>query len=272
MAGDKWQVNGPTPYPEINALLQQLLAGAREVLGERFVGLYLYGSLASGDFDPETSDIDFLVVTADEIPVEVIAALEAMHARLWASGAHWAKKLEGRYLPLASLRCYNPADPTRPCLNEGRFYFAPQEPDWIIQRHVLREHAVIVAGPPLTPLIDPVSLDELRGAVLGYLREWWAPMLNDLARLRDGEYQAYAVFSMCRALYTLQHGTIASKPFAARWAQATLGEPPTTLIAHALAWRPGAEMNCFNETVELIRYTVEVGDQITQNTKASRRP
>ncbi|MGQ0600411.1 MAG: aminoglycoside adenylyltransferase domain-containing protein [Anaerolineales bacterium] len=240
------------------------------MLGESFVGLYLYGSLASGDFDPETSDIDFLVVTAGEIPNELIPALEAMHARLAASGAHWAKKLEGRYLPQASLRRYTPTDPARPCVNEGRFYLTAQEPDWIIQRHVLREHAVVIAGPPLTPLIDPVSPEALRGAVLGYLRGWWAPMLNNPARLRHSEYQAYAVLSMFRALYTLHHSAIASKPAAARWAQATLGEPPATLIAHALAWRPGVEMNCFNETVELIRYTVEVGDQITQNTKTSR--
>lgn len=44
-----------TPYPDINAVLHTLLTSTGEVLGERFVGLYLYGSLASGGFDPETS-------------------------------------------------------------------------------------------------------------------------------------------------------------------------------------------------------------------------
>lgn len=180
-----------------------------------------------------------------------------MHARLAASGSHWAKKLEGRYLPQASLRRYIRTDPARPCVNEGRFYLAAQEPDWIIQRHVLREHGVVVAGPPLAPLIDPVLPEALRGAVLGYLHEWWAPMLNNPARLRDSEYQAYAVLSMCRALHTLQYGTIVSKPVAARWAQAPLGEPQSMLIAHALAWRHGAEMRDFDETVELICYTIE---------------
>jgi hypothetical protein len=38
------------------------------------------------------------------------------------------------------------------------------------------------------------------------------------------EYQAYAILTMCRALYTLQHGTVVSKSVAARWAQEVLGE------------------------------------------------
>jgi predicted nucleotidyltransferase len=36
------------------------------VLRDRFIGLYLGGSLALGDFDPQRSDIDFVAVTVDE--------------------------------------------------------------------------------------------------------------------------------------------------------------------------------------------------------------
>jgi len=52
-----------TVYPEVNAVLQELLSGARALLGPRFVGMYLDGSLAIGDFDPGKSDLDFVVVT-----------------------------------------------------------------------------------------------------------------------------------------------------------------------------------------------------------------
>ena len=63
-------------------MLGALLDGAREVLRERFVGLYLYGSLATGDFSVGTSDIDFAVVTEGELSDAQVAALGAMHARL----------------------------------------------------------------------------------------------------------------------------------------------------------------------------------------------
>jgi predicted nucleotidyltransferase len=54
----------PTPYPDVNEVLLTLLDNVRAILGDYFTGMYLYGSLASGDFDPRRSDIDFLVVTS----------------------------------------------------------------------------------------------------------------------------------------------------------------------------------------------------------------
>jgi hypothetical protein len=37
-----------TPYPAVNAVLAELLAGVREVLGARLYGLYLYGLRVQG--------------------------------------------------------------------------------------------------------------------------------------------------------------------------------------------------------------------------------
>ena len=45
-----------TPYEDVNLILNLLLANVQEVLTNQFIGLYLYGSLATGDFDPKTSD------------------------------------------------------------------------------------------------------------------------------------------------------------------------------------------------------------------------
>ena len=238
-------------------MLHALLAGAQRILGDRFAGLYLYGSLAAGDFDPECSDIDFVVVTDGELPEELLPALEAMHAGLASADRKWAKKLEGSYVPQRALRRYDPEDAPRPQLNEGRFYVARHCSDWIIQRHVLREHVVTMAGPPASTLIDPVLPDELRGAVRGILREWWEPMLLDPAWLRSGdEYQAYAVLTMCRALYTLQHGAVASKPVSAKWARRELGGRWAGLIEWASAWRHDAPAGDLCATLEFVRFTL----------------
>ena len=250
-----------TPYAGVNAILSVLLAEVQKVLAGQFVGLYLYGSLAGGDFNPETSDIDFLVVTAGEIPAETVSALEAMHRRLLSGGLKWAVKLEGAYIPQEAIRRYGINNLPRPCINEGNFYLAPQGSDWIIQRHTIREQGLVLAGPDPRTLIDPVDPQDIRRAVLAYLDEWWSPMLDHPARLRGSEYQAYAIVSMCRALYTLQRGAIASKPVSARWAQKRLGKDWIELIEQALAWRPGVKMNRFDETAAFIRYTVAYGRQ-----------
>ena len=42
-----------------------MLSNVSEILGDQFLGMYLYGSLANGDFD-EYSDIDVLITLRDE--------------------------------------------------------------------------------------------------------------------------------------------------------------------------------------------------------------
>lgn len=248
----------PIPYRELNALLHQLLEGVRAVLGHQFVGLYIHGSLASGDFDPQRSDIDFLVVTATELPDEMLTALEAMHARLTASGLRWVTRLEGSYIPQQALRRYDPAHARHPALRvDGSFDVDHHGSDWVIQSHVLREQGIAVAGPAPQTLIDPVQPDDLRRAALGILQEWWLPQLDDPSRLQSSEYQAYAILTMCRVLYTLLHGRVVPKPVAARWAQGELGQRWAALIERALAWRQDAPLDALDETLEFIRHTLE---------------
>ena len=79
-------------------------------------------------------------------------------------------------------------------------------------------------------------------------------MCDDPTRLHAGGYQAYAVLTMCRALYTMRHGTIVSKPVAARWAVRTLDKRWIGLIERALFWRDAGREAEVDETVEFIRY------------------
>lgn len=136
----------------------------------------------------ETHPIDFVVVTTDELPDEMIQDLEALHGRMTASGLKWATKLEGSYIPQNTFHRHGSADASCPCVNEGHFYMARLGSDWIIQRHILREQGVVVTGPAPQTLLDPVQPDDLRRAVLGFLHEWWSLMLHDPdPRLRGGE-------------------------------------------------------------------------------------
>jgi hypothetical protein len=116
---------------------------------------------------------------------------------------------------------------------------------------------VVVAGPPLHTLIDPVRVEDIQWSVRAILREWWRPMLDTPDRLRGDDYQAYAVLTMCRALYALEHGSIVSKPAAARWAMMALDERWTPLIKQALAWRPNQSMDEYENVPDFIRYTLE---------------
>jgi hypothetical protein len=248
----------PTAYPDVNALLHELLSSVQAILGDYFLGMYLYGSLALGDFDPYRSDIDFLVVTTDDLPDDLFSALQVMHARIAARASRWAIELEGSYIPRRALRRYDPADARHPHIDRGggNLEIEQHDSDWIIQRHTLREHGVVMSGPPPHMLIDPVHPNDLRRAVMSTLHEWWAPMCDKPVQLQYIGYQTYAVLTMCRVLYTLQHGTIVSKPFAARWAQKVVGEPYASLIERAVTWRDPAQTSEVSQTLDFIRYTL----------------
>jgi predicted nucleotidyltransferase len=246
-----------TPYPDVNEILDTLLQAAKENLGGQFVGMYLYGSLSSGDFNPKSSDLDFVFITEDILPDETISMLETMHKGLWAGGSKWAKKLEGAYVPKELIRRHDPNGGLCPSVNEGSFYVARLSSDWIIQRHVIHECGVVIEGVDPKLLIDPVSPNEIRQSVLGILDEWWFPMLDHPEWLDRGcEYHAYAVITMCRSLHALRHRTIVSKPAAAYWAQAEFPEW-SPLIQKALISQSEGNEPFLKEALDFVRFTKE---------------
>lgn len=237
-----------------------MLSGVQAIMGSQFAGMYIHGSIATGDFDPQRSDIDYLVVTRDPLPAGMVSALAAMHARIAASGLRWVSNYEGSYIPVAAIRRHDPAaDSVYPAIRaDGSFGLDRHGSEWVIQRHVIREHGIVLAGPPPATLIDPIPPNDLRRAVRRLLQEWWLPQVQDPFRLQSSEYQAYATLTMCRALYTLETGRIASKPQAGRWALQTLGDHEWVgLIETALAWRHGAEVDRLSEVLAFIRFTLE---------------
>ncbi len=248
----------PTPYPDVNALLELVLREVQTVLAGEFAGMYLHGSLATGDFDPLSSDIDVVVVTAGELEAELLPALAAMHARIAGSGLAWASHLECSYWPRAALRRYEPNRARHPEMGVDKpFAVRQQQPDWVIELHILRERGVVLAGPPPRALIDPISPGELKAAVCAILRGWWLDMLDEPDWFHAHIYQAFAVLTMCRALYTLRYGAVVSKPAAATWARRALAARWAPLIDRALAWRHDGGAGDPSEPLAFIRYAIE---------------
>jgi len=246
---------------EVKELLNRLQMRVAAILGAQFIGLYLYGSLAAGDFNAASSDVDFVVVTRGSLAADTVATLETMHRELWASDAKWAAKLEGSYIPLADLRQYDPAGGPFPQVNEQRFFVSGHGRDWVIQRYMLREHGAVVAGPPIRPFIDPVTPEQMVRAVQAVLNDWWAGMLDNPSRLAGREYQAYAVLTMCRARYMLREGAIVSKPDAVRWALANLDGRWRLLIERAARWPAPPQSDDLAETLDFIRETLAASQE-----------
>lgn len=251
----------PTPYADVNIVLRDFLSGVQAILGSRFRGMYLSGSLALGDFAAHRSDIDFIVVTDGELSDDRFVALQGLHAGFDASGSPWATEVEVAYIPQDALRRYDPARARHPHIERGETLVMDHfHSDWILQRYILREHGVVVAGPDPRTLIDPVDAHDLRRAVAALGTSWLEPARHDPLALRHRGYQAYMVLTLCRMLYTLNFGAVVPKPVAARWAQKALGERWAALIEQALTWRkdrqeaPGGDE--VDNALALLEYTL----------------
>jgi len=244
----------PTLYHDVNLTLQALLGNVQAVLGDYFVGMYLYGSLASGDFDPGRSDIDFLVVTSLDLPDRLISDLRVMHTHMYESGLEWATRMSGAYIPLHAMRKYSPTGPACPLVNKSEFLVARPESDWVMIRHILYISGVVIAGPPPQTIIDPVQPKELREAVLTLLRNNWTPWIHNADFFNGVGYQPYVVLTMCRALFTLEHGTVASKRRSAEWVLTNSDKRWSKLIKQAMAWHYGDQPGDIAKTQEFMRY------------------
>lgn len=234
----------PTPFPELNVVLAELVAGARSVFADAFCGGYLVGSFALGDAD-EHSDVDFLVVVEREPSAEEEAALQQLHARLWDRPTHWAQHLEGSYVPREALRRPETGEAFLFLDNGARELVRDPHCNSAYTRWSLRERGVVLTGPPPTELVAPVSDAELRAEAAGRIREYaeWAREL-DAAR-RNGDAlafnrwaQPYLVLTLCRLLRTVAEARIGSKREAAEWARASLEPRWRPLVERALADRP----------------------------------
>jgi predicted nucleotidyltransferase len=248
-----------TPHADIDRLLSDLLDRLRHIMGRRLVGLYLYGSLVTGDFDPDISDIDLLAVTDSDIDKRDFDQLEHMHDDLAAKYQQWQGRIEVAYLASAALRTFKSQVSPIAIISPGEpLHIKAAGKDWLMNWWVVREKGVTLFGPAPTTLIEPISKREFLQAVQEHARSWreW------IGDMRDQPGQAYAILTLCRALYTSSYGEQVSKQLAAQSAQQRFPEW-ADLIQNALAWRAGWRDEIvdaaatFPETVRFVDFAID---------------
>ncbi|GAC1429752.1 MAG: hypothetical protein NVSMB65_03230 [Chloroflexota bacterium] len=256
----------PTPYPDVNAVLEEFLGHIRGILGEHLRGMYLDGSLALGDFNPATSDIDYIVTTDGDLSDDQFVALRAMHARFNAGGSPWATEVEAVYLPETAFRRADPENVPRLRIQRGPaevLVKGHSDRTWCTHWSIVRAHRGVLAGPDPRTIMDPIDPQELRRAMVELVGAWQAELRQDQSMVQSRGPLTYSVLTFCRMLYTLHHGAVVSKPAAARWARQVQEGRWSALIEQALAWRkePAPQQPVHDEerqaTLALLDYVVE---------------
>lgn len=247
--------DGAEPFigePEVAALLPLLHAGIVAALEPepRLLGLYLYGSLATGDFTPGVSDIDLLAVTDGPITPAVIDRLGPMHAAIVARLPDWDDRIEVVYAPRQELASFRTQVLDIGVISPGEpLHIVPAGVDWLMNWHQARHAGAVIWGPPAAALVPETTVAEYVAAVRDHAAAFaaWMPAVI------SARQQAYAVLTLTRALYTVRHGHGASKAAAAAWlAQEAPWHAPQ--LDQALRWReqppadPAAAAHALPET------------------------
>jgi predicted nucleotidyltransferase len=153
---------------ELPADIARLLKQLRDGLAARgdLVGVYLYGSLATGDFSPARSDIDVVVMLEREPDETAIGQLRELHAALASSDD-----------PAGRLHClYVPAEDAADAARLRPYWYGDRMTHW--QLKMLTQAELASAGVPLhgpwpPPGLGPVGLSDLQAAVRGEIGGYW---------------------------------------------------------------------------------------------------
>ena len=227
--------------PEVSDLLDGLLAGVRDALGDNLLGMYPRGSLAFGDFDPGYSDVDVLVVTLRPVSEDEFEALEAMHKRIRALPNRYAVGLEVAYIDRESVRRFVAGQRHPTITSHDPFRWERHDRNWVLDRWQTRECGIAWYGPDPRTLIDEISDDELREAARLRVLEWaeWASAVTekDRAWVNERAHQAYVIETICRALHALSHLGLPTKRQAVAWGLEVMPEPWRGLIERSREWR-----------------------------------
>jgi hypothetical protein len=225
------------------------------MLGSRLVGVYAGGSVALGAYQHGRSDVDVAAVAEGQVSRP---ERESLGAALRHEGLPCpARGLEFVLYPLETARGGG-ADPGFLLnLNSGpRMAFrldlepGPEDSHWFaIDRSILAQHGVTLAGPPAGEVFGPVA----QGVLLPLLARSIEWHLQGIGRGDD------AVLNAARALRYLTEQRWSSKAEAGVWALTRVADP--SLVRRALRARQGGRDVPWDEAAAFV---AEVRRQVEQ--------
>ena len=188
--------------PEVASHLGRLADGLLTVLDLR--GLYLYGSLTTGDFSPATSDIDVLAVVASEPPRAVLGRLTALHLDLARGGGPYAR-LNCLYVPAGTLADRERLQP---------YWYGDRFTRWqlkVMTVAELRHAGSAVHGPWPPPGLPDVSTAELREHARDQLAGYWRRLTTRPGLWLHDRWVDFALVTLARSAAVLRDGALITK-------------------------------------------------------------
>lgn len=264
------------PYPKLREVLNIFVAEVKAELAENLVGIYLVGSLATGDFDLD-SDVDFLVVINTELTTTNESRLQNIQNRIYEMNCYPAQHLEGSYISLIDLNDWSTVGKKKLYYFDNgstTFEYSVHDNNWHV-RWVLRERGITLIGPGPEKFVPPIPTNELFGEMKTKMRQIMLAFQESISQplnfLNSQFGQPFVVLTYCRMLHTLYTGEVQSKKAVAKWALQSVDPEWSAFIDRAWHDREGvrfgvkigqrADEELLYDTLEFIKYAVsQIGE------------
>ncbi len=214
---------------EIQNLLNLYVESLVSEFGDAIFGVYIYGSLASGCFDMETSDIDFMTIIKKDLDEEEIKRIQSIHNKLIES-SKYGKILEGEYVSLNDITNGMPKK-QYPYFAFGKFqgFVKLKNFAWF----QLSEKGINYYGTEFNSIAGNIDWKDVKKELLERLNQYWPSVVNWRLIVSD-KWIPLVVLSVCRVYYSLENKSTISKVGGGEYALTKLPTEWHPLIHEAL--------------------------------------
>jgi len=270
-----------TPYLGLDEVLIGWAHTTLDTLSNNFVGLYLLGSLAIGDFDL-TSDVDFMIVTNEELSDHELQLVQASHTELISHDTRWVKHLEYSLFSLRKLSelssPYRPDGLRNATADRQLWYFdngastmeRSDHDNTRVTRWTLRNKSRAVLGAEPATFAPDIPADDLRREIQSSMIGWEKLIGHDASPFDNRFHQVFLVLNNCRALQDLHEGRITSKREGVAWAKVHVDPRWHPLIDYCWQERQDtgihisqpADPDAFQQTLAFVEYTTRLAERV----------
>ena len=226
-------------------ILDDIVTNYHNILQNNLIGIYVHGSLAMNCFNPDISDIDFLVVIKEKIDFKTKRELIDVLLKLSINGPQ--KGLEMSILLEENVKYFE--YPTHFILHFSNAhkekyhhdysYMCENGEDTDLAAHITItiSRGICVFGKPINDIFEPVPP-----------RYYLESIINDVVNAKEEilDSPIYIILNLCRVLYFLKEGAICSKKEGGEWAYSNVPIQYAYTIKEALVSYENASIINYN--------------------------
>jgi predicted nucleotidyltransferase len=247
----------------VKDLLEETLLRLHSILRDNLIGIYLYGSLAMGCFNPESSDVDTILVvkkrSSQEQRKEIIEYLKGVCSK--------DRRIELNIVCEDVVR--NPRYPLLVDLHFeywGGIFENERDKEILSNLYTTRERGFCVWGVPISEIFSRIPARY-------HLKSVTEDIIHTRKHLRDKpdsigyNVTVYWVLSSCRILAFIREGKVLSKLEGGQWGVINLPRGYHSLIKQALSVYRGKKSDCNRSHEDLEAFADYMTDAILRESK-----